>query len=382
MRVSTSRIWVGFAGLLWVFLARSAFAEPDDLERDLHRVLAVFLAENPSAPGAAAFLDCPALGLAWSDAVGTAARGVDEPMTPRHCFRIASNTKTYTAAAVLRLVEMGRLNLDASLASSLPAADLDLLRQDGYAVEDMTLRQLLRHTSSLAEHPGDQRYADAIMADPRHRWTPKEQLGLCVAWFDPVGRPGARFWYSDTGYVLLGNLIETKTHENLGAAVRELLGFDRLGLTHTWWEVFEEAPKDAGPRAHQYFGDVDTTEFDASFDLYGGGGIVTDTIELGRFMQLLLQGKVLTEPKTLDSMTESGTSSYRLGLMAMDLDGVPALGHQGFWNTFAFYLPSLKVTVSGCILNHHAENGRILADRLVAVVHSRIATKPPGPSAP
>jgi len=64
-------------------------------------------------------------------------------------------------------------------------------------------------------------------------------------------------------------------------------------------------------------------------------------------------------------MMEEGTKTYRLGLMVVDFDGKRAWGHQGFWNTFSFHLPSYDLTVSGCILDHDATNGRILAERLI-----------------
>ena len=54
--------------------------------------------------------------------------------------------------------------------------------------------------------------------------------------------------------------------------------------------------------------------------------------------------------------------------MCLELDGRLAFGHQGFWNTFAFHVPILDLTVAGCVLNHHAVNGRELAAELVATV--------------
>jgi hypothetical protein len=83
-------------------------------------------------------------------------------------------------------------------------------------------------------------------------------------------------------------------------------------------------------------------------------------------MRALLKGRVLREEATLAAMTGDGTSSYRLGLMCLDLGGQLAWGHQGFWNTFAYHVPALDATVAGCILDHDAVNGRELASRLVA----------------
>jgi CubicO group peptidase (beta-lactamase class C family) len=97
--------------------------------------------------------------------------------------------------------------------------------------------------------------------------------------------------------------------------------------------------------------------------------------ELARFMRALIKGEVLRREATLAEMTGSGTPPYRLGLMCVQLADHTALGHQGFWNTFAFHVPSLDLTVAGSIMNHHAVNGRELADALVARVAEAVAAK-------
>lgn len=366
---------------VWIaclFLSPCASAEhataPSPVALALQEVLAEFLTENPSAPGVSAVVTCAPLELDWSGAAGTVAHGSKDPLTPRQTFRIASNTKTYVAAAILRLVEMGKLDLNDTLAARLAPRHLELLKSDGYDPAEMTLKQLLSHTSGLAEHSGDQRYADAIMEDPQHKWTPDEQIQLCVDWMDPVGQPGEKFSYSDTGYILLGTLIAEITGEKLGPAVRHLLKYDQLGLDNTWWEYMENAPESAGPRAHQYYGETDVTDWYAAYDLHGGGGLVTDTHDLGSFMSALLHGRVLAKEETLKTMMHEGSETYRLGLMVVKLNDHEAFGHQGFWNTFSFHIPEKDLTVAGCVLNHHAANGRILADRLVARVDQLFLT--------
>lgn len=351
--------------------APAAVAGP--LTDDLAGIVASYLAANPQAPGAAVWVRCPSLGLDWSHAAGFAARGDDAPpMTAAHVFRIASNTKTYVAATVLRLAEDGRLSLAAPLGALLPTGLATLLRGDGYDLDAITISQVLSHTAGLADHSGDERYGEAIIADPHHRWTPLEQVRRCVELFDPLGPSPAPYRYSDTGYVLLGAVVETVTGRPLAAAVRAELDFAGLGLRSTWWEQLEPVPARAGPRARQHIGNHDVTDWDPSSDLYGGGGLVTDVRELGLFMRHLLEGRVLERESSLAAMTGGGTAPYRLGLMVMDLDGHLAFGHQGFWNTFAFHLPGLDATLSGCILSHDAANGRVLASQLAA----RLAREP------
>lgn len=351
-------------GALALAPARAATGS-EQLAAELARTLDGFLAANPRAPGVCAWVSCPPLGLDWSGATGAAARGPGAPpLTTAHTFRIASNTKTYVAATVLRLAEDGRLSLDAPLGGLLLPELAAPLRADSYDLAAIPVRQVLSHTAGLADHSGDDRYGEAIIADPQHRWTREEQVRRCAELFDPLGPAPAPYRYSDTGYVLLGAVVEKVTGRPLAEAVRNELDFAGLGLRNTWWESFEAAPATAGPRAHQHIGGHDVTDWDPSFDLYGGGGLVTDARDLGLFMRRLLEGRVLRHESTLAAMTGGGTAPYRLGLMVVDLDGQLAFGHQGFWNTFAFHLPGLDATVAGCILSHDAANGRVLAAQL------------------
>lgn len=349
-------------------LLEPAAAAAGGLDSQLQEVVDTFLAENPVAPGVVVHALCPPLQLDRSFAAGTAARNDPAPLTGRHTFRIASNTKTYVAAAVLRLVEQGQLGLDDPLAGHLTGEQNALLMSDGYDTGIITLAMVLSHTAGFGDHTSDPRFEATIFAEPGHRWTSAEQIRRLVEWRDPVGAPGERFVYSDSGYVILGTIIERLTGLALGPAVRGLTGWQRLGLDATYWEVMEEAPPAAGPRARQYLGETDVTDLVPTFDLFGGGGIVTDARELALFPRRLLKGEVFAQESTLAAMTGRGTTAYRLGLMVFDFGGRVTFGHQGFWNTFAFHVPSLDLTIGGCILNHDAANGRELAARLIAAV--------------
>lgn len=359
----TALVWLG------LLLTAATPAAADSLHDTLQTTVDTFLTENDQAPGIVVHFISPSRELDGTVVAGREDRPASaSALTARHTFRIASNTKTYVATAVLRLVEEGRLHLDDPLADLLPERYRTLLAADGYDLKAMTLAQVLSHTSGLFEHPADARYAEAILADPQHHWTADEQVQLCVAWGDPVGLPGGEYIYSDTGYVLLGAIIEARTGQRLGRAVHTLLAYEDLGLKSTWWELDEEQPTTAGPRAHQYYGTYDTIDWHPSLDLYGGGGLLTDARDLAWFLRKLLEDEVFAQPQTLVQMTGRGSLPYRLGLMRKEMSGHLVWGHTGFWNTFAFHVPTLDLTVAGAVLDHKVERGQVLVERLVEAV--------------
>ena len=244
----------------------------DSVQTRLQQLADSVVAARPRMPGIIIAVEQPATGKRWSVAAGLADTARRIGLTPDQPVRLASNTKTYTAAAVLRLMEMGRLSLSDPLATHLPQSVDSLLRRDGYATDIITIEQVLNHRAGLNEHPAVRSYIAKLRTDPLHHWTPREQLQWLVDSLAPVGPPGAQFRYSDDGYVLLGLIVERYTGQSLGPAVRSLVRFDKLGLRHTWWETLEPAPPGEPDRAHQYLGGFDAYGIDPSFDHYADGG--------------------------------------------------------------------------------------------------------------
>lgn len=156
------------------------------------------------------------------------------PLSGKEGFRIASVTKTYVAATALRLWEDGKLDLASPISKWLPAQWTQLLAGDGYEPGRITVRQLLSHTSGLADHAQAPQFIAAIKADPEMASTPADHVRHLVEWTQPLGEPGARFSYSDTGYILLGTIIERVTGQSLPHAVRSELQLDKLGLPDTY----------------------------------------------------------------------------------------------------------------------------------------------------
>jgi len=260
-------------------------------------------------PSAILLMVAPRLGLDWTRAVPGPAHDDAVPLRPDGTLRIASNTKTWVAAAVLRLVEDGKLDLDAPIERVLSPSSVATLRAGGYRPDAITVRMLLQHTSGVYDYASDESFIARVMQDPARRWTRAEQLQWAMTAGAPYGAPGEVFHYCDTGYILLGEVLEVVTGQPMPASIRSLLGFDRLDLRATWFETLEPEPAGAPSRLLQRSEGMDVARIDASVDLYGGGGLVSTLPEMARFYRALLQGEVFDKPSTLATMIEPSPQS-------------------------------------------------------------------------
>src|SRR5690606_5423625 len=142
-------------------------------------------AELPAAVAAlprpsAVYLEGRCLPQGRGAAAGLADADAGRAMTVDTPLRIASNTKTFTAATALRLWEQSRLDLEAPVAG-LIAPELDaLLRERGYAADGITVRHLLTHSAGLYDHGSDPRFTQTLFGDPKRRWSREDLVRLSM----------------------------------------------------------------------------------------------------------------------------------------------------------------------------------------------------------
>ncbi|WP_353243993.1 serine hydrolase domain-containing protein [Providencia sp.] len=289
------------------------------------------------------------------NSVGTfCARGTsldNAPLTVDTPLRIASNSKTFTAAAILRLAEMGKVNIDEAI-FTLIDPQYDALLSTQYDTQQITVRHLLNHSSGLLDH-ADADYLKEVIKRPDYQWSRLEQVEMYVHKQFPFISPSESFIYSDTGYILLGDIIERITGQSLGQSVRELLNFDKIGLENAYWEYLEQPPQSAAPRAKQYLGKFEGTHIHASMDVYGGGGLIMSSKQMAQFLEALFEGQIFASPKTLETMLSVGphedAESYRLGIMVSEVNGITLYSHLGFWGSVAYYSPATKTSAAGFV---------------------------------
>jgi D-alanyl-D-alanine carboxypeptidase len=259
-------------------------------------------------------------------------------VTPETGFRVGSVSKQITAAAILLLAEDGKLSIDDPVAKVFP----DFPRSG-----EVTIRQLLGHTSGLhnfTDNPPDVRdYQAGQTTDQRVDLIARQAV---VYDFEP----GTRWSYSNSGYYLLGAIVEKVSGQTFGAFLKARI-FDRLGMGHT--ALDDDLDVVPGRAAGYDLGDeapyrVRNAPF-AQMPIYGGAGALRSTAsDIARWQDALFNGRVL-KPDSLRQMIdpvrlkggklasadpEGMLAKMKLfeggfGLMLFKADGFDKVGHGG-----------------------------------------------------
>jgi CubicO group peptidase (beta-lactamase class C family) len=285
-----------------------------------------------------------------------------DPIAVDTGFEVASVTKTFTAVLVMTFVEDGDLALDDTYVAAWGAdAPTDLLVIDGVdRTAEITLRQLLGHTSGLPDYwtdgpfvaPDVNAFVVDFDADPDRFWTPEEILAY-VPGLDPIGPPGAQYHYGDTGYVMLGMLVERIAGEPYDAVLRARI-LDPIGMPDTYLTYHEDAPRGL-VESHRYEADYDLFHVTRQSADWAGGGLASSTVDLERFMLALVDGEILHDPQSWTAMTtwtpvgEDGVW-YGLGLFRVET-GIRGdiIGHDGYGNSFMYWASDPDVVFTGTL---------------------------------
>ncbi|MET7974192.1 serine hydrolase domain-containing protein [Streptomyces mirabilis] len=235
---------------------------------------------------------------AYTAGVGDLATGAKVPRDGQ--VRVGSNTKTFTAVVVLQLVGEGKIGLDAPVDAYLRG----LVRGDGIDGRQITVRQLLQHTSGLPN------YSKYLSDDIRY-YDPRELLDLALQHKADFA-PGTNWAYSNTNYLVAGLIVQKVTGRSLAEEIDQRV-IQRIGLRHTYFPAQgEEMIRERHPRG--YYQDsagaplVDATEWDPSW-AWAAGQMVSTNSDLNRFFSALLAGRLLPKAQ-LEQMRTTVPASY------------------------------------------------------------------------
>ncbi|AWW35838.1 serine hydrolase domain-containing protein [Streptomyces cadmiisoli] len=290
------------------------------------------------APGALTRIDSG--NSSYRISTGRADTAAGTGMDADRRFRVGSVSKSFTTVVLMQLVAEGRIDLDASANDYLPKALPD---------DRITVRHLLSHRSGLWDYTNDMFYytVPGFESVRNKVFTYQELIDLSTA-HKVNNEPGAAYSYSNTNFVVLGQLIEHLTGVPMATQYQQRI-FEPLKLKNTSYVHPNITISGSYARGYLRQDDttlplVDSTEQTVSW-AQSAGAVISNSVDLNRFFSALVSGKLVPQTQLQEMMSmvpvnSDGTQSYGLGLRGRKLScGVTVYGHtgtvQGYY-TYAF----------------------------------------------
>ncbi|WP_189920222.1 serine hydrolase domain-containing protein [Kitasatospora xanthocidica] len=275
----------------------------------------------------------------YQKSFGVADRTTNAPMDPGMYSRIGSESKTYTATAVLRLVDQGKVKLDDPISTYV----------DGVPGGDgITVRQLGEMRSGLFPYSSDQDFANTLIGDPNHVFTP-DQL-LAYGYKHPaVFPPGTKYQYNNSNYILLGKLIEKVGGQSAGDVLKDQV-FTPASLGKTSFATDSSLPD---PHPHGYTNQTptgsveDATNWNPSW-AWTAGAVVTTLADLESWAKTMATGAIISPATQAERMkllpTPDPGVTYGFGVF----NNSGWIGHNGSmpgYESVAVYMPDAQATM-------------------------------------
>lgn len=249
-------------------------------------------------------------------------------------FRIGSITKMYTAVMIMKLIEDGKLSLATPLSEFFPQIPNAQL---------IHIKHLLNHSSGIFNFTNDPLYT-SYMTEKQSR---KEMIEW-IASYEPLFPPGEFHAYSNSNYVLLGQIIERIEKRCYASALRKTIA-KPLDLSRT---QYGKKPK---PRKNQALSYSYATVLDqwrpASVTHlsipHGAGAVISTPMELTRFLEALATGELISQESVAQMVATEG--GFGLGIFPREFDGEHGFGHTGGIDAFrsaAFYFPEYELSIA------------------------------------
>ena len=256
----------------------------------------------------------------YKKALGKSNLELNIPIEVNSVFQIGSITKQFTAVSILMLAEQGKLNIEDKIGKYIPEY-IEVGR-------DITIHHLLNHTSGIKNKTplSEKNYTSRMDRSPKELITYFKDEPLAFM-------PGEKFKYSNAGYILLGQIIETISKQSYGQFIQENI-FDKIGMTSSYCGDMKQVIPN---RSTGYI--IKQNEFVKSDYMnlslaYSAGAILSTTEDLLKWQNALLQNTLLKESSIKQAMTPTLLNSgkkipYGYGFRFSRLGNSPVIAHTG-----------------------------------------------------
>ncbi len=301
--------------ILLVTIVANSMAQPFDpaLASQLQNTIDSIRTAN-NIKGISACIIYPGVGT-WKDV-----SGISHPGTPINSdmeFGIASNTKLFTGVLILKLEENNLLDLDDSLHEHLPTYNnID---------SNITIRQLLNHTTGLYDVTSVPGYPDSILNDPNRIYTPDELL----TWAEPpLFAPGTGWNYCNTNYLLAGLIAESVTGQSYGQLLRDSI-LTPLQLDSTFLDVYESVLYTVAHPWQNGFNNNGIPRISLNSAAWAAGAMYSNASEMTQWYEALMNGQVINNNSFNEMTTFVGSGNYGIGIGEVVISGRTVWTHGG-----------------------------------------------------
>ena len=329
------KLFIGF--LLFVANSYGQIKQDKQLARVIDNILSDQFKETD--PGCAVLVARQGQ-IVYEKSFGTADLELNVPVKPNMIFRLGSMTKQFTSVAILQLMEQGKLSLQDSIQKFIKG-----FPYKGYKI---TIENLLTHTSGIKD------YTQLDIQDPfirRKDFTPIEVINLFKD--EPLEfEPGTKFKYSNSGYFLLGFIIENISGKKYQDYIQDNI-IKPLGLTNTFYDdVTQIIPNRV--KGYKKEGSIyENADYQSTTIPFAAGSLISNVEDLYKWHQALynytlLKKETLDKAFTTFKLSDGTPTNYGYGWFIIDVNGSQSIQHGGNINGFKsneIYFPKEDVFV-------------------------------------
>lgn len=337
MKVRTKQVFFAILAVLITLSADAQSPSPKMMTLEFDKLLSAQF--KPGETGCAALVAIKGQ-IVYKKAFGMANLELNVPMQPDMVFRVGSITKQFTAIAILQLMEQGKLSLQDEITKYIPDYPTQAYK--------ITIEHLLTHTSGTTSYTNVPEFQKYVKEDLKPAEVIDKFRNLPMEF-----APGTKWNYNNSGFFLLGYIIEKASGKTYQEYIEENL-FKPAGMTNSLYGSDKKIVKN---RAYGYQPDGDNTvnaDYLSMLLPYSAGSVMSTVEDLYKWNRALLAGKLLKK-ETLEKawneykLSDGKRTYYGYGWFLRQLQGSPTIEHGGAINGYlcnSLYLPKEDVFVA------------------------------------
>jgi D-alanyl-D-alanine carboxypeptidase len=329
-------------------------------KREIEQKLKGIVDGDPKIPNAYLLIHSDQHAIHWSMAHG---RTDEMPANVNQPYHTASIAKTFTAIMIAKLVEEGKLHYQDQINKYLQddlMKDLHIYKDHDFS-DEITIQQLISNSSGLGDFYEDKpkqgkHFLEIMLDEPSRYWSAKETIEWTKQRISPRFKPGEKVHYSNTGFNLLGLVIEEVSGKSYHEVLHEMI-FQPIEMKHTYLSQYS-VPAEQNPypvaKLNMKNKEIDVEDYRSFSSIYAGGQTVSTSEDLLRFMKGLV-GHQVVQKATLEQMKQWQKMwigvDYGYGLMRVRMLPITqkynVWGHLGSIGSFMLYNPGMDIYLIG-----------------------------------